>query len=182
MKRLLLLPFLVILCCPPILKAQKKEGRLSDGIQINIPEGLTAVTPSMQKSTSPVVALFMSEDGQAELGINQSSQRWGGNDLALSQRIYKANILNLYDQVEWLQEDVAQWEGRDYLVFEFIGTITGEVNAFRTKPSQKDYVFVMYHIIEEGVLIFRFSAPYGLMSRWQKPVTEAMRSVRIENP
>lgn len=161
--------------------AQTKRQRLSENVLMAIPDGLNERQPTLQKMTSPVQAMFASDDGKAEFVLNKSILQWGGDDIELSRKFYKANILNLYDQVDFMKDEIVEQDGKSLIVFEFAGTIAGEVNAFQKKKSKKDYLYVAYHILdEEGVLIFRFSCPWVAMQQWQEPVQKAMESIRFQ--
>lgn len=157
-----------------------QKAEIAEGISMLVPEELRRTPPTMQRSTSPALAIFNSRDGQTDLGVNQAQLRWGASDVNLLSQFYKANILNLYDNVTMHDEGIKEIGGRQFITFEFTGTIVDEENAFSSSRKKSDYTYIMYTINESGVLIFRFTSPARRRSYWQKSVREIMSSVEFK--
>lgn len=158
-------------------QAQLEMQRIDEQISMLVPSSLKRVAPTMQRTTSPALATFITTDGRVDLGVNYAQLRWGEADSKLLSQFYKANILNLYDQVNMLSEGIQEINGREYIYFEFAGEIVDEPNAFSTARKQSDYTYIMYSIENDGVLIFRFTSPIQQMNQWRKPVAEVMQSI-----
>lgn len=171
----LLFSFSLVMLAQP--RLQKVD--INEEISMAVPTDLKRSTPVMQRTTSPSIANFYSQDGQVDLGINMAQLRWSANDTELLSQFYKANILNLYDNVQMHDEGMKEINGRHYIVFEFSGTIVDEGNAFSETKQKSDYTYIMYNVSPQGVLIFRFTSPRRIRSRWQKTVREMMASVEI---
>ncbi len=150
---------------------------IGDEISMLVPAELTRANPAMQRSTSPALAMFITTDGQTDLAVNYAQLRWGEADPKLLSQFYKANILNLYDQVNMLDEGIKEINGRAYIYFEFSGDIVDEPNAFAAERKSSDYTYIMYTIQDNGVLIFRFTSPASRMNYWRRPVAEVMQSI-----
>lgn len=169
--------FLIVLSTSALGQPVLKMEEISDDIEMLVPSELTRSPISLQRTTSPALALFNSRDGQVDLGVNIAQLRWGASDLELLSQFYKANILNLYDEVHMHEEGLKDINGRPFIVFEFSGQLVDQANAFSERRVQTDYTYIMYHVRSDGVLIFRFTSPERQRRYWQKSVRELMESV-----
>lgn len=154
--------------------------QITDEISMLVPDELTRTPQAIQRTTSPALAVFNSRDGQVDLGINMAQLRWSANDIDLLSQFYKANILNLYDEVQMHQEGIQEINGRKYIVFEFSGILVDQPTAFSERKQQNDYTYIMYQVNADGVLIFRFTCPQNMMRYWKAPVQEIMQSVAFK--
>lgn len=178
MKKLALL-FLVVcsgLQAQPVLVDQL----ITETILLKVPQELTLQQPTMQRNTSPALAIFESSDHQTDLSVNKSQLSWAASDAALLSQFYKANILNLYDQVEMFSEGIREQDGKEFIYFEFAGQIIEEDNAFMAAKKRFDYTYIQYLIQDDGVLIFRFTSPGFKKAYWQESVGEIMGSIAFK--
>ena len=129
-------------------------------------------------SNQPPIAMFTSRDEQVDFGINVTSTAWG-NDLPLIRQFYKAGISSLYDDVLFIQDTISEINGRSFIVFEFVGTVLGEENAFQTQSNLKRYIYIMYTPYDEKIMLFNFNAPGRLRNQWQKAAQRTMQSITI---
>lgn len=178
MKKLVLLFFIVSfrLNAQPALVDQL----IAETILFKVPEELKSQPPTIQRTTSPALAIFVSTDQQTDLAINKSQLRWGMADATLLSQFYKANILNLYDQVDMIAEGIREQDGKEFIFFEFLGQIVEEPNAFAAVKKRNDYTYIQYLIQEDGILIFRFTCPNFRRNYWQNSVHEIMENVAFK--
>ena len=154
---------------------------LADNITMNVPLELKQEPPTLQRTTSSMLAIFVSQDRRSDLSVNKSQLRWSEADEELLSQFYKANILNIYDQVDMIQEEIREINGRTFIVFEFSGQILDEPNAFIEAKRRSDYTYIQYLIVEDGILIFRFTSSNRQKNYWQSAIREAMDSVMIKD-
>jgi hypothetical protein len=179
MKKLVLL-FLVVcsgLQAQPVLVDQL----IVESFLLKVPQELKSQPPTMQRTTSPALAIFVSSDQQTDLSVNKSQLRWAAADASLLSQFYKANILNLYDQVDMINEGIREQDGKEFIYFEFLGQIIDEDNAFIAAKKRFDYTYIQYAIEADGVLIFRFTAPGFRKDYWQESVREIMESIAFNS-
>jgi len=155
---------------------------VADQIILQVPEELKEQPPAIQRGTSPALAIYVSDDQQTDLTINKSALRWSAADAVLLSQFYKANILNLYDQVDMIQEGIREMDGRQVIYFEYAGKILEEPNAFMEAKKRFDYTYIQYVIQDDGVLIFRLSTPGMRQRYWQAAAREIMENVKIKEP
>ncbi|MGB5928971.1 MAG: hypothetical protein WBH03_12415 [Cyclobacteriaceae bacterium] len=154
------------------------------GVTLYMPEGLSPATAEdlRQKyvSSHPPLVLYTSPDRQADLGVNAAPTPWGAQDLNLLRDIYKSNLMNLYDDVTFMQDTIVNREGRDFILFEFVGTLNPDENSLTRQAALKKYQYLMYTVRDFQVLMFFFIAPAGQQSMWQEPIAAAMDKIRIK--
>ncbi|MCP4457434.1 MAG: hypothetical protein GY816_05315 [Cytophagales bacterium] len=153
---------------------------LTDDISMKIPLELKQEPSILQRTTSTTLDLFMSQDRRSDLSVNKSQLRWIEADEELLSQFYKANILNIYDQVDMIQEEIKEVNGKKFIVFEFVGQVIDEPNAFKEAKRRSDYTYIQYLVVDDGILIFRFTTSSRLKNYWQEAIQKAMESVVIE--
>jgi hypothetical protein len=126
------------------------------------------------------VAMFTTTDSQVDLGINRNSSQWGQEDIDLLRQFYRSGILNLYDQVEFIQDTVRNINDREYIVFEFIGKLEGREDSFRGKRVLSKYIYIQYTIKEDYVMLFNFSAPAIARQKWGNIAYDMMNSIKLK--
>ncbi len=125
------------------------------------------------------IAMFTTEDGRVDLGVNTSSTTWGDSDLAILRDFYRAGIINLYDKTDFSKDTIELINDRKFIVFEFNGTLHPDENSFRNEGSLSKYIYIQYTIYNNNVLLFNFSAPAIQRPKWEATVKEMMTSIKI---
>ena len=126
------------------------------------------------------LAGYTTMDRRVDLVINVNPTPWMDQDIQLLKEFYRSNILNLFDEVKFLQEEVKNINGRDYAVFEFVSTVKGDPNSFRNQAAVVDYTWVQYTIKDQQAYVFTFHCPAQLQNRWQPTATEIMSSLQFK--
>ena len=153
---------------------------VTDEISMKVPLELNQEPPTLQRSTSTTLAMFISRDRRSDLSVNKSQLRWSEADEELLSQFYKANILNIYDQVDMIQEEIKEINGQKFIVFEFSGQVVDEPNAFKEAKRRSDYTYIQYAIVEDGILVFRFTTSGRLKNYWQEAIRKSMDSVEMK--
>lgn len=130
-------------------------------------------------SNSQPMAMYSTLDNRTDLGINVTSTNWG-EDLTILKELYKASILNLYDKVNFLQEDITLINGRQFIVFEFTGTVLGNDNGFQSQGSLTKYLYLAYTPYQDKILIFNFSTDGFSKDRWSPLIHQVVGSIKIK--
>lgn len=126
------------------------------------------------------IAMYSSPDRQVDLGVNENSSTWVGNDLEILKSFYKANIANLFTDVEFIQEGIQEIGGRDFVVYEFESRVTDEESTFGRGSTVSKYSYLQYTLEDNRVLLFNFTCPARMRSSWQEVAREIMQSIRIK--
>lgn len=128
-------------------------------------------------STRKSLALYTDLDRLVELGVNRSYSVWREGDYQMMFDLYKASILELFDEVEFIREEVTSIKRRTFVVFEFVSKIKSDEGS--SVPVEK-YTYLQYTLEGGQTLVFSFSCPEFQQERWQKTANTIMGSVVIK--
>ena len=121
MKNILLisLAFVLLSAKEPKLITQK----MVDGITVGMPKDFTQMSDddiaNKYPSTKKPVSMYTNLDRTVDFGLNISKSRWGGLDLTILKDIFHSTIVESYDTVIFLQEDIISINGRPYVRYEY---------------------------------------------------------------
>ena len=85
----------------------------------------------------------------------------------------------MFDEVQFIQDEIMEINGKKFIVFEFIGSLESE-NAFSSKSS-KTYTYIQYTSYNDQVLLFNLGCKARRLSEWQPIAKEIMESVKVKN-
>ena len=177
---------LILICLSQIISGQAKLNRIKIGkeISMEIPESFHVATAQemLQKNVSARTPLAMYTDynGKIDIVVNETSNTWQGGDLEVIQSLYKSTIANLFDEIDFIQEDIQEVAGRGFIIFEFNSTVTDENDTFGTGVSISKYTYIQYTLYKDKILLFNFTCPAREQNQWQAAAHEIMKSVRIK--
>jgi len=178
----LILP-VVMLSLPAFNDIKFVKTKVGENITLLLPREFSPMTevevPDRYLSYRSAMALYSSPDRQIDFSVNRSYTRWRSSDLELMQEFYRSTIMNLYNEVEFITDEIRTINGRQFVVFEFISTVRSEESAFRQKVIRK-YTYVQYTIYDMNPLVFNFTAPAHYKNDWQDPAEKIMESIKIK--
>ena len=164
--------------------AQEKlvKRKISAHINLKVPISFVTMSeddmrqrvPSYRKS----LALYTDVDRLVELGVNRSYSVWQEGDYEMIYDVYKSSILQLFDDVEFIQEEITQIKKRPFVVFEFISKVYGDKDT-SSGPVVK-YTYIQYTVFESQTVVFSFNCPKFQMEKWQATANLIMNSVVIK--
>ena len=128
-------------------------------------------------STRKALALYTDLDRLVELGVNRSYSVWREGDYQMMFDVYKASILELFDEVEFIKEDIISVKKRPFVVFEFVSRIKRDEGS--SVPVVK-YNYLKYTLQDGQTLVFSFSCPEFEQDKWQSTANAIMNSVVIK--
>ena len=159
------------------------KTKVDDSITISIPETFLPMTEAeintKYVSTKPPVALFTDQSRMVDLGINVAFSRWRPEDLELMRSFYKSNIMGLYDEVQFITEEMREINGRQYAIFEFLSIVTDDENTAFDATNRSQYTYIQYTIVNYKTVLFNFSCPARLKGQWQQVAGQIMSTVKI---
>ncbi|SNT00557.1 hypothetical protein SAMN05421640_1977 [Ekhidna lutea] len=157
--------------------------QVNEEISYQVPESFVVMSEGdrLQKfvSAREPLAMHSSQDREVNFGVNWNPMQWIDGDEEIIYGFYKASIQSMFDQVEFLQDEVKEVNGRKFIVFEFIGSLTSE-NAFSGTKSSRTYSYIQYTAYNGQVLLFNFGCKARLMGQWQSAAREIMNSVKVK--
>lgn len=126
------------------------------------------------------IAMYTDRRNIVDLGVNESLTEWSENDLIILKDFYKANISSLYTEVNFINEELKDINGRQFAVFEFESVVRDEDNAFSQKPEIRKYTYIQYAIVNGKSWVFNLTVPLRHKQEWQSVAAEIMNSIKIK--
>jgi hypothetical protein len=169
--------FLWVFICLFLISADKPKMAkftLTTGVTASLPKDFVAMSDEdiaqRYPSTKKPLAMYTSLDRTVDFGLNVTKSNFGGNDLTVLQKLYKATIYDLYSNVQFSKEEIQPIGNRDFIVFEF----TSE------QDNVKKYTYLQYTPLGNRVYIFNFTVGAENKTKWQPVAELIMKSVHIE--
>ncbi len=159
------------------------KTKISDNIMARLPSDFYLLPPEELQSKSVSyrmpIAYYTNPEKEIDFSVNNSASKWQGSNIDLIREFYKSNIMNLFDDVKILHEDIVTINNREFIVFEFYGTILPGESLFRQENPDRKYFYIQYTVKENQILIFTFIAPGNKKEQWEGTASAIMQSIKI---
>jgi hypothetical protein len=126
------------------------------------------------------IVSYTSMDRQTDFGINRAFSRFRYEDLELVRQFYRASLLNLYTNANFIQDEILEINGRKYAVFELDTSVSDEDRVFGEGRTIKKYVYVMYTVVDNNTIVVNFQAPLFQKATYRKIADSIMKSLQIK--
>jgi hypothetical protein len=157
--------------------------KLGPGFNVGVPAGFTALPDDgiAAKYPSPrkPLAVFTNPSGRVDYSIALRPTTFESMDYGVLIKIYKASIQRLYSKVDFLSEDIRTINGRDFISFEFVSTVTDNRRGQQLAPIKK-YQAVQYAIQGQQLYVFTFVAPAEEQVQWQPTAQAVMAAIVLK--
>ena len=169
-----------------IVPAQQKmvKTKVTDNITLMLPEDFYAMSPDdiaqRYPSVRKPIGAYTNSSRMVDFSVNESATRWREQDTPMAKDFFKASLLNLYDEVEMIQEGVRTINKRNYIYFEFDSTIEGDKYSLDKKNPVRTYTYIQYLIMNGKTLVFSFNCPYKFKDKWKEAAGEVMESIKVK--
>lgn len=179
--RFSLLPFLFLLTSYQPVKYVKTK--VNDAISISLPKDFILMSQtdlnSKYVSSKAPIAAYTDFSRTVDLGVNVAYSRWNQEDLEILKSFYKSTIMGLYDEVQFITEEVQEINGRDYAVFEFLASVSDDEGTTINRSSISKFVRIHYTIVKSKTVLLNFSCPGRQKDTWAPVAKEILESVKI---
>ena len=174
--------FFAILFLAVSAQAQKlAKVKLTANISMRVPSNFTPMTDDDKlqryESSRLPIALYTDPDRLAELGVNRSYSIWQASDIEMMQEFYEASITELYDKVKFINKEITNVNGHEFVVFEFESVIYPE-NEFQRNIAK--YTYLMYALNDGTTYLFNFTCELSKKNQWYSTAHKMMESVKIK--
>ena len=150
--------------------------KLASGLSVGVPVGFTPLPDDgiAVKYPSPrkPLAVFTNPSGRVDYSVAVRPTTFESFDYGVLLKIYKSSIQRLYSKVDFLKEDIRTVNGRDFIYFEFVSTVSDTRRNSQLAPIRK-YQAVQYAIQAQQLYVFTFVAPAEEQAQWQ-PTAQAV--------
>ncbi len=160
------------------------KTRISENITARLPSDFYLLPPDELQGKSisyrMPIAYYTNAEKEVDFSVNNSASKWQERDLALLRDLYRSNIQNLFDDVKFLKERIENLNNREFIVFEFYGTVLPDESLFRQDNPERKYYYIQYTIKGSQIYIFTFSAPMQLKEKWAEAASAIMQSIQLK--
>ena len=157
---------------------------VSEEISVSLPESFQPMTEDLMQrkflSARPPLAAYTSANQLADFTVGASNTRWQTTDLPILKDFYRSRLLELYDEVDFIDEGVRSVADVQVAYFEFTSVVKRDEDALTPKPPVHRYTYAQYTIHQDKALVFTFSCPRQRQSQWQSIAQKVMESVKLK--
>jgi hypothetical protein len=150
-------------------------------LSMKIPENFIAMNDDQiadkMIATRKPLAAYTNPSGNTDITVtvgNSNKNPWKDQDLKLMAQFQKSNLMQLFTNVNMLQEKIVKVKGQQFAVFEFLS----EVKEKGKSPIRK-YHHLRYAIRKGNMLVFSFICPESERSINEATAAEVMNSIRF---
>ena len=159
------------------------KTKVSDAITMSLPQDFilmsqTDLNAKYVSSKAPIAA-YTDFSRTVDLGVNIAYSRWNQEDLEIMKSFYKSTIMGLYDEVQFITEEITEVNGNDFAVFEFLSSVSDTEGTTISQGTISKYVRIQYTIVQSKTVLFNFSCPAIQKDRWAPIAKEILESVKI---
>jgi hypothetical protein len=196
-----LLPPLLLLAgfAPPKLKPVK----ISSEVTVSLPSDFKVMPDEVIAAKYPAprkpLGAFTSPNGQVDFIVSERPSTFGNEDLTMLQQFYRSTITNTFSEVKFIQEQVKEINGRQFILFEFTSLLRDESRRVNKMVPIRKYTLLQYTIArnnlqppvqpgardkdkatsQDKLVVFTFNAPIDLQQAWQETAHKIMQSIKI---
>jgi hypothetical protein len=125
------------------------------------------------------LAAYTDQDRLVDFSVNISATQWPDQNLKLAQSFFKSSVLNMFDDVTFLQEGIHTIDGKEFIFLEFESRIEGtRDDGLRSAITR--YTYIQYLIEPGRTLAFSFNCPLRIKSKWQDTAHAMMDRIRVK--
>lgn len=176
-----------LLFIPLIAPGQEKlvKTKVSEEITVSLPKNFYPMSENDMAQRYPSVrkpiGAYTNDARMVDFSVNISATQWRERDVEIAKEFFKASLVNLYDRINFLQEDIKTINKKRFIVFEFESRIEGDQLSLDKKDPIRKYTYIQYLIMNGKTLVFSFNSPVQLKDQWQPIVPDIMNSVKVKS-
>ena len=142
-------------------------------------DAIAAKYPSFKKPH----AVYSDPNGAADFIVSGRRSDFPAQDMELLRKFYKASILNMFSEVEFLTEKTEVINKREYVILEFLSTMKEEENAIRELKPMRKYTYLMYTLEDELNLltVFTIQAQASQKETWREMAPRIMATLKMKD-
>lgn len=159
--------------------------KVNDFITVSLPEDFITLPQSeinrRQISARKPLLFYTDPHSEVNFTVNMSYSLWGKNDLEILKSFYRASIMNLYDEVLFIKDDIVEIGERKFARFEFESIVRDDEGAIVLQGDVEKYTLIIYTILDNNnTVLISFTCPALRKETWQQTAHEIMKRVEIE--
>lgn len=159
------------------------KTKVNEDISLLLPEDFILMSQAdlnaRYVSSKPPLAVYTDYSRMVDLGINVAYSRWNAEDIEIMKSFYKSTIMGLYDEVQFLNEGIEEINGNNFVIFEFVASVSDEEGTTLERRSISKYIRIQYTIVKSKTVLFNFSCPALQKDIWAPVAQHILESVKI---
>jgi hypothetical protein len=175
---------MLTLVCLAADKPRLVKMKVNDKITISIPKDWQPMDAMDFTQRYPSVraplAAYTDVNRMVDFSVNISATQWPDANLEMVRSFFKASLLNMFDKVDMLSEEIREINGRKFIVFEF----ESRVNGNRQQEGFTDPILKYGHIaylVEPGrTLVFSFNCPRKIREDWKETSHAMIKAIKVK--
>ena len=181
--RFIALLTIILLTGAALADTKLKKVQITKEISVMLPQDFTplpddGIARKYPAATKPL-AVYTSPNGQIDFSVTQKRSQFKPSDLDMLREFYKAALLEKFTNVDFIRDEVVEIKGQNFIVFEFVSTLTDQRAGSMLAPVQK-YSTIQYTIQGNQLLIFTLHTPFVLKKDWQPTARKIMDSIKVK--
>jgi hypothetical protein len=165
-------------------KPKLTNVKLGSGLTVGVPvgfaplpdDGIAVKYPSPRKP----LAVYSNPSGRVDFSVAVRPTTFESMDYGVLLKIYKSSIQRLYTKVDFIKEDIRTVNGRDFIYFEFVSTVSDTRRTNNQLAPIKRYQTVQYAIQGQQLYVFTFVAPAEEQAQWQPTAQAVMGAISMK--
>jgi hypothetical protein len=160
------------------------KTKIGDYITASLPESFYPMSPQdiaqRYPSVRNAVGAYSNDERLVDFSINESATKWKSSDIKIASEFFKSSIVNLYDRVDFIKEEIKVINNMRYIVFEFDSRIEGDKYSLDGQGAVRTYTYMQYLLINGKTFVFSFNAPTQLKDKWSETAAAIMNSLNVK--
>lgn len=161
------------------------KTKVGDHITVSLPQSFFPMSNSDLAQRYPSVrqpiGAYTNNDRLVDFSIKESATQWRASDIKIANDFFKASLVNLYDRVKFLKEEIVTIDDKQFMAFEMETRINGDQYSLDKKDPVRQYVYIQYLLINGKTIVFTFTCPLHMKQMWQESAQDVMQSLKVKN-
>ena len=164
---------------------EKLKNFKLDWLKVKLPQNFVLMEDEafFRTTASTVKPDFSYRDPSAQVTftVNNSVNRWGGDDLALLLQFQKSTLLSLHKEIKIIREEIIEVKKRKYLILTFDSKIDDNATPDGKKRVIKHYQCLVYTVKKGHLITMALRMPQWMKEEgWAEAADEIIESIRVK--
>lgn len=166
-------------------QAKLKKVQVAKNLSVALPADFQPLPDDAIASKYPAVrkplAVYSNPAGRIDYSIAARQTTFNSKDYGLLLKIYESKLKSTYSKVDVITRDIKTINKRDFMVLEFVSTLSDNRRGREMMAPLKRYELMQYAIEGDQQYVFHFICPVEEQARYQPVAQQIMQSVELKN-
>ncbi|WP_400194161.1 hypothetical protein [Hymenobacter sp. B81] len=180
-RLLWLLPLVLLLA---MAGPKLKKAQVAKNLTVGVPEDFQALPDDAIAVKYPAprkpLAVFSNPAGRVDFSVASKQTTFSNKDYALLLKIYESTLKNTYSKVDFLTKDIRTINKRDFIVLEFVSTLSDNRRGREMMAPLKRYQLMQYAIEGNQLYVFHFNCPIEEQAKYQPVAQEMSQAIQLK--